>query len=71
MKSITMVVLMLAMMTGCSNKEQVYEGLYKGLGTAEQNRQTTNPSYDPVEAQQEQLGYQEYKRERDEGIKNN
>jgi hypothetical protein len=49
----------------------VYEGLYKGLGTAEQNRQTDSPSYDPVEAQQEQLRYQEYKRERDESMKNN
>jgi hypothetical protein len=71
MKLITMVILLLAMMTGCSNKEQVYEGLYKGLRTAEQNQQSENPSYDPIKAQQEQLGYKEYKRERDKSMKDN
>jgi hypothetical protein len=28
------------MVVGCSNKEQAYEGLYKGLSAAEENRQT-------------------------------
>jgi len=69
MKLITIVVLLLAMVTGCSNKEQVYEGLYKGMGAAELNRQTENPSFDPVKAQNEQPKYQEYKRERDKGLR--
>lgn len=69
----SIVLLLLAMLVGCSGKEQVYEGLYKGLGAAEQYRQTENPSYDPIKAsEQQQPEYREYKREREESlVKNN
>jgi hypothetical protein len=62
-----------AMVVGCSNKEQAYEGLYKGLSAAEENRQIDNRSYDPVKSlEHEQPTYREYKWEREESVgKNN
>ena len=61
--------LLSAMVVGCSNKEQAYEGLYKGLSAARENRQTENPSYDPVKSlEHDQPIYREYKREREEGV---
>lgn len=72
MKLSTMVVLLLTMMTGCSNKEQVYEGLYKVMGAAEQNRQTENPSYKLITAsEQVQPGYHVYKMERQKILEKN
>ncbi len=65
-----MVFLLLIMATGCSNKEQMYEGIYNGMGAMEQNRRTENPSYDPITAaEQAQLGYNAYKMERREILK--
>ncbi len=51
--------------------EQVYEGMYKGSATANEmqvNRE--DPSYNPVRAHNEKtLSYQEYKREREQVLK--
>ena len=56
---------------GCASMEQVYEGMYKGSATANEmqvNRE--NPSYNPVQAHNEKiLSYQEYKREREQVLK--
>jgi len=65
-----MVVLLLIMMAGCSNKEQMYEGIYNGMRAVDQNRRTENPSYDPITASdQAQPGYHTYKMERQEILK--
>ena len=70
MKVIVIVVLLLIMVTGCSNKEQIYEGVYKGMGAMEQNRRAEDPSYDPITgSEQPQPGYHIYKMERQEILK--
>lgn len=72
MKLIIMVVLLLITMTGCVNKDQIYEGLYKGMGAAERNRRTENPSYDPIMgSEQAQPEYHEYKAERQNILEEN
>ena len=67
-----MAVLLLTMTTGCFNKEQMYEGLYEGMGAAEQNRQTENPSCNPITAsEQAQPEYHIYKMKCQEILKKN
>ena len=63
-----MAVLLLTMTTSCFNKEQMYEG----MGAAEQNRQTENPSCNPITAsEQAQPEYYIYKMKCQEILKKN
>jgi hypothetical protein len=58
-------ILFMAGMTGCSKKEQVYQGMYKGFSQVNENRQSEDPSFDPAQAgEQTPQTYQEYKRDR-------
>lgn len=50
----------------CSNKEHIFEGMYKGMSSAEESKMAGHPSYDPLQNQaHEKPSYQEYKRERE------
>lgn len=72
MKLIITVILLLTTTTGCVNKDQIYEGMYKGVGAAEQNRRTENPSYNPsMGSEQAQPEYHEYKAERQKILEKN
>ncbi|HID03977.1 MAG TPA: hypothetical protein EYP18_12360 [Desulfobacterales bacterium] len=60
------VLLLLFIAAGCADKEQVYQGMYKGFSTVHELRMTEDPSYDPVQARDRNSpGYQEYKRDRE------
>ena len=60
------VLLMLAGTISCTNKEQVYEGLYNAFSSFDETRRTENPSYNSVQARDKNdLSYQKYKRERE------
>ncbi len=60
------VLLMLAGTISCTNKEQVYEGLYNAFSSVDETRRTEDPSYDSVQARdKDDPSYQEYKRERE------
>ncbi len=55
---------MLYGMVGCADKEQVYQGMYQSFSTIHETRMTEDPSYDPVQAREQNVpGYQEYKRD--------
>lgn len=55
---------MLSGMVGCADKEQVYQGMYQSFSTIHETRMTEDPSYDPVQAREQNVpGYQEYKRD--------
>lgn len=55
--------LFLILLAGCE-KDRVYEGIYEGMHKREQ---IVNPSDDPIP--QEHQSYDEYKRDRDETLK--
>jgi hypothetical protein len=55
---------MLSGIVGCADREQVYQGIYQGFSTVHETRMTEDPSYDPVQAREQNVpGYQEYKRD--------
>jgi len=61
-----MFVLLLVGATSCTNKEQLYQGMYQGFSSVSETRRTEDPSYDPVRArEQNPQSYQEYKRARE------
>lgn len=62
-------VMLLFAMASCSNKEQVFEGMYKGMSSAEESRMSRHPSYGPLHMQEnDKPSYQEYTREREQEI---
>ncbi len=66
-----LVVGMVLGIAGCVNMEQVYEGMYKGSATAnEMQENRDDPAYNPVQDNNKNtLNYQEYKREREQVLK--
>lgn len=59
-------VLLICTAVSCSNKEQILEGLYKGMSSAEESRMARDPSYDPLQnKERDRTSYQEYRRERE------
>jgi hypothetical protein len=54
---------------GCQSKEQVYRGVYEGLNTREQVIRPA-PEANPQPITQPKPGYDAYKREREQSLKN-
>lgn len=66
------VLCVLSGIVGCADREQMYQGVYKGFSTVHENRMTEDPSYNPAEARDHEVpGYQEYKRNRDLQLERN
>ena len=61
---VTVVSMLLGIAACCADREQMYQGVYQSFSTVHESRMTEDPSYDPVQARDQNVPtYQEYKRD--------